>query len=406
MLHAVASSHSELRQQHRVDVEPVALAGSRLLEHDGSIHQRVDRGAHGASMACTCHMSLKERIRTHALELGFDAVGFARADLPLDEDFARWEAFVAQNLHGPMTWLAAHREARRRPASAAILEGARTVVCVAERCAARTDLPDRDDLHSPVVARIARYARGRDYHNHLKKKLKRLAGFIESIEPATSARALCDTAPIFERAWAARAGLGFIGKNGMLIRPGFGSHLLLGEVVSTIAIDPDPPSEHRCAGCSRCLDACPTQAFLRPFVLDPRRCISCLTIEQRGAWAPELEPLVGGAVFGCDACQQVCPHNASKRASLGPGTPYDPLPVWTSQSIASLLSMAPQDLSPLLEGSPLKRPGLDGLRRNLIVAAGNAPESDAAPLLRDVLRGLDPPWLQETAQRALQRLGG
>jgi len=192
----------------------------------------------------------------------------------------------------------------------------------------------------------------------------------------------------------------------MLIRAGLGSHLLLGEVLTTIAIEPDPPAVHRCAGCSRCLDACPTKAFLRPFVLDPRRCISCLTIEQRGAWDQELEPLVGGAVFGCDACQQVCPYNASKRSSIEPGSPYDPLLVWRSHSIASLLSMPAAELVALIEGSPLKRPGIDGLRRNLIVAAGNDGSARATTLLREVIQAQEVPWLQETALRALRRAGG
>lgn len=350
------------------------------------------------------HETSREKIRTHALELGFDAVGFARADVALDEDFARWEAFVGQGMHGAMEWLAAHRDARLRLDSDAILGGARTVVCVAQRCAVRTRESAPRSLHDPVVTRIARYARGRDYHNHLKKKLQRLAGFVESVSPGVRARALCDTAPVFERALAARAGVGFVGKNGMLIRPGMGSHLLLGEVVTTLPLEPDAPMERRCGDCTRCIEACPTKAFVAPWILDPRRCVSYLTIEQRGAWEPGLEPLAGRALFGCDACQEACPFNAARGAFVDGDSPYEPLAQWREASVASLLRASDAELEAITQGSPLRRAGVEGLRRNLIVVASNLGDPSAAPLLAESAARLQSAWLRDVALRSLGRV--
>lgn len=191
-------------------------------------------------------MGPKEQIVTEAKRLGFDAVGVGRADLPLDADFDRYEAFVDDGMHGGMSWLAASREARRQLDSDHILLGAKSVICVARRYG-RTDEEERAD---PELARsIARYARGRDYHNGLRKKLRKIAKLVRTLgtpeEPA-QARPMCDDAPVLERAWAARAGLGFVGKNGLIIVPGVGSLVLLGEVVTTLALEPDPPIPERC----------------------------------------------------------------------------------------------------------------------------------------------------------------
>ena len=200
-----------------------------------------------------------------------------------------------------MGYLADAREARRRLDTDAILEGARSVICVAERYvrggAPPGEAGKRGRGWSRVVQAIARYARGHDYHNHLRRRLRKLAAFVRTLGEGVEARPICDDAPVLERAWAARAGLGFVGKNGLLIAPGVGSFVLLGEVVTTLALLPDTPMAERCGSCTLCLDACPTGAFDAPFVLDPRRCISYLTIELRGpdartasrrAWASTL----------------------------------------------------------------------------------------------------------------------
>ncbi|MFO0553254.1 MAG: tRNA epoxyqueuosine(34) reductase QueG [Polyangiaceae bacterium] len=258
-------------------------------------------------------MDLKARIVEHARILGFDAVGVARADVELEPEHGRYLGFLERGLHGSMGYLAESPEARRTLASEAILPGARSVICLARRYQ-RTPAEEASD--PPVAQLVARYARGHDYHNHLRKKLRRLAVFVRGLAAGVEARPLCDEEPILERAWASRAGLGFIGKNGLLIVPGKGSFVLLGEVVTTLALPPDTPIAERCGACTRCLDACPTQAFDAPFVLDPRRCVAYLTIE-----AP-LEPRarsMGEHLFGCDDRQTACP-TTEPRSSRGRAT--------------------------------------------------------------------------------------
>ena len=341
---------------------------------------------------------MKQAIRAKALAFGFDAVAVARADAPLDEPFAHYEAFLDAGMHGPMAYLANHREVRRALATPAILEGARSVICLAQRYASRTA------EGSGVVDRIARYARGRDYHGFLRRSLRKFADFVASLEPGAQARAMCDTAPVLERAWAARSGLGFIGKNGMLIIPGMGSYVLLGEVVTTIAIEPDRPQPQRCGACESCLKSCPTGALVRPHVLDARLCISTLTIEQRGPWDPAIEARVGPRIFGCDACIEVCPFNASPKARIPEGSAYDPLAHWRQRTLASLLEVPQEELFPLLESSPLRRPGIEGLRRNLIVAAGNSGDPALRESLTRLRERLEDGWLREVADRAMGRV--
>jgi epoxyqueuosine reductase len=182
-----------------------------------------------------------ERVRARALALGFHAVGIARADVELDADVARWDRFVASGKHGEMTWLAGDRAARARLDGDEVLPGARSVICLARRYQRSIE---RESADSATARTIARYARGQDYHKFLRKRVRRLAEFVRSLgsdEAPVDARPLCDDVPILERAWAARAGLGFVGKNGMLIVPGVGSMVLLGEVVTTLQLTPGVP---------------------------------------------------------------------------------------------------------------------------------------------------------------------
>jgi epoxyqueuosine reductase len=236
-------------------------------------------------------------VREKALELGFDVIGVARADEPLGVEHERYRAFVDAGMHGTMGYLAERVEERRRLDTSAILEGARSVVCVGRRYARPVAAEETDP---PLAKTIARYARGQDYHLFVRKKLRKLAEFIRALGPSVEARPLCDIEPIMERAWAARAGLGFVGKNGLVIVPGQGSFLLLGEVVTTLSLTPGVPMTERCGSCTRCLDACPTSAFVAPFVLDatkrrPRRCArrsantsSAATCARR--FVPTIEP--------------------------------------------------------------------------------------------------------------------
>ena len=218
---------------------------------------------------------------------------------------------------------------RERVDTDAILEGAKSVVCVARRY---QRAPAEEAKDPPFARLLARYARGRDYHTVTRRKLRQLAAFLRSLgtpDAPVRARPMVDDAPVLERAWAARAGLGFVGKNGLLIVPGQGSFVLLGEVVTSLALTPDAPIGERCGACTRCLDACPTGAFPRPFVLDPRRCIAYLTIEHASAIPEPLRAAIGDHLFGCDDCQTVCPFNHSTRPRLREATrPFEPHARW------------------------------------------------------------------------------
>ena len=349
-------------------------------------------------------------VRAHARELGFDAVGFARADVSLDRDIERYEAFVAAGMHGEMSWLADHHRARQRVDGEEVLAGAKSVVCLARRY----QRPPQEERGDADTARtIARYARGRDYHGFLRHRVRRLATFLRALgtpEQPVHARPLCDDAPVLERAWAARAGLGFVGKNGMLIVPGVGSMVLLGEVVTTLPLAPDEPMTERCGTCTRCLDACPTGAFAAPFVLDPRRCISYLTIELRKPVDPELREGLGDHLFGCDDCQTVCPFNAgtSARAPLrgDDGDPFAPLEKWSRIRLEDFLSLDAEGWARAAEGTPLKRAGRAGVARNAAMVLGNRRDPAAVPALRTAAQKHDDPAVREAATWALSRIAG
>jgi epoxyqueuosine reductase len=347
--------------------------------------------------------SPRERIVAEATRLGFESVGFARADVPLDDDFARYEAFVADEKQGEMAWLASLPEARRRLDGEHVLPGARTVICLARRYARMGGEPDAGP---DVTQSIARYARGRDYHNGMRKKLRKLAALARSLGDDVRARPLCDEEPVLERAWAARAGLGFVGKNGLLIVPGIGSFVLLGEVVTTLAIEPDPPIAERCGSCTRCLDVCPTNAFEAPWVLDPRRCVSYLTIEHRGPIDEALRPGVGAHLFGCDDCQTVCPFNASrgKRASADIDARFAADPRWASTRVDDLLGLDDAAFVRLREGSPIGRATRAGLARNAAVILGNTGDASAVPALERARTDHDAGIVREAAAWALEQI--
>jgi epoxyqueuosine reductase len=345
---------------------------------------------------------LRECVVEKARALGFDAVGIARADEPLELDFQRYEAFVEAGMQGTMQWLASDREARRRLDGEAILPGAKAVICLGRRYARG---PEAEANDPPFAAQVARYARGQDYHNHLRKKLRLLAKFLRTLAPGVRARPLCDEEPLLERAWASRAGLGFVGKNGLVIVPGKGSYLLLGEVVTTLDLPADSPMAERCGSCRACLDACPTQAFVAPFVLDARRCISYLTIEARELPSAELEEAVGTHLFGCDDCQSVCPFNRTRPASPTSTRPFAPLERWSATELATLLELDDAGFLELTQGSPLRRAGRTGLARNAVFVARarlrRDPDDLEARAMIEVARRHDEPSVRALASRPL-----
>jgi len=348
---------------------------------------------------------LASRVRAKAVALGFDAIAFARADVPLEQEMRRYVAFLEAGMHGAMGYLADHRDVRARLDTKEILEGARSVVCLARRYQ-RDEAAEAAD--PPLAQRVARYARGQDYHNFLRRKVRRLAAYLRTLPDESGApsraRPLCDDAPVLERAWAARAGLGFIGKNGLLIVPGSGSFVLLGEVVTTLVLPAGNAMEGRCGSCTRCLSACPTGAFTRPFVLDARRCISYLTIELRGEIPAELREATGEHLFGCDDCQTVCPFNASERPRDPRGLePFEPGEDMRTGSLVGLLSGGAEGWQPFSRGSPLKRATREGLARNAAIVLGNRRESEALPELVEAAERHPSPAVREAASWAIRR---
>jgi epoxyqueuosine reductase len=351
---------------------------------------------------------LTARVKSEARRLGFDVVGIAQADVSLDRDIERYEAFIAAERHGEMSWLARNASVRARLDGDGVLRGAKSVVCVARRYQRSIE---QESLDPETARSIARYARGRDYHGFLRRRVRLLAKFLRGLGTPGSpvrARPLCDDAPVLERAWAARAGLGFVGKNGMLIVPGVGSMVLLGEVVTTLRLESGSPMAERCGTCARCLDACPTAAFVAPFVLDARRCISYLTIEHPGAAPVEFREAMGAHLFGCDDCQTACPFNAgaAARAPLvdRDGGPFAPLERWSGVRLEELLAMNEALWQKLAQGSPLKRAGRAGLARNAAIVLGNRGDRSALPALQTAANEHEDASVRDAAAWACERL--
>jgi epoxyqueuosine reductase len=338
---------------------------------------------------------LKEQLRTRALALGFHRMGVARAE-PLAPEGERLEAWLAGGRHGAMGYMADTAAVRIDPRHAGMLPGARSVIVLATSYA-RLDAPQ-----GPSPGRVARYAQGRDYHNVLTKRAHKLAALLR--EQGHAVRAGVDLLPVFERAWAQRAGLGFIGKNCCLIVPGLGSHVLLSALVTSAELDPDAPMEERCGQCRACLDACPTRAFVGPRELDARRCISYLTIEQRGPIPAELREGVGEWLFGCDACQDVCPFNATSPRPESETEPFASDPRWQAHDAAALLTMDDAAFKAYAQGSPIKRPGRAGMARNAAIVLGNRGTRRHLPVLQEAAQHHDSEVVREAAAWAAERV--
>jgi epoxyqueuosine reductase len=342
---------------------------------------------------------LVDEIRGWARELGFAQLGVSDIDLSEHEDhLQRW---LAAGNQGEMQWMAAHGNKRSRPEE--LVPGTCRVLSL------RMDyLPDGADpisvLEDPERAYIARYTLGRDYHKLLRKRLARLARRIEEKLGGGHYRAFVDSAPVLERALAERAGLGWIAKNTMLINQDAGSWFFLGEIYTDLPLPPDPPqSSKHCGSCRACLDICPTDAFTGPFELDARRCISYLTIEHKGSIDPELRPLMGNRIFGCDDCQLVCPWN--KFAQTTAEEDFQPRHDLDDVGLIELFNWDESTWATRTEGSALRRIGFERWLRNLAIALGNAPASEA---VHNALRSrADHPseLVREHVAWALQRHG-
>jgi epoxyqueuosine reductase len=312
----------------------------------------------------TTDRELTGALKRRALEEGFDLVGVARSGGATTA--GRLRAWLAAGLHGDMGWMAATRDVRSDPES--LLPGCRSVVSVA--MSYRTSRPPSNDP-PPGADRVwvSRYAWGRDYHRVLKKRLLRLGRWLADRRPGCGWRACVDTAPILEREWAARAGLGWIGKNTMLLNRELGSELFLGVLLTDLELTPDGPTTEHCGRCTACLDACPTGAFPEPGLLDARRCVSYLTIEHRGEIPRELEAGMGAMVAGCDLCNEACPWTRRAPADLHPE--FLPAPGRERPMASELESLGEAGWRVWRTGSALNRIPWTSLQRSLAVARRN-----------------------------------
>lgn len=313
---------------------------------------------------------IREAIRAQALSMGFDAVGFAEARLA-EEARQNLGEFIARGYHGDMGWLA--DTASRRGDPQVLWPEARTVIVLGINYGS-----DGDPIAAagdPEQGEISVYARGRDYHDTTKKRLKALARWIAG-RWAGELKVFVDTAPVMEKPLAQMAGIGWQGKHTNLVSREFGSWLFLGEIYLSLALPPDEPESDHCGACRRCLDVCPTAAFDGPYRLDARRCISYLTIEHKGPIPHELRPLIGNRIFGCDDCLAICPWNKFARATDAPDfLSRDGL---TAPRLSELAMLDDTGFRAMFAGTAVKRIGRDRFLRNVLIAIGNGAPGDPA----------------------------
>ena len=300
-------------------------------------------------------LAVKER----ALALGFDACGIAQAgDIDPEDRLGQW---LARGYHADMDWIVRTKHLRQDVRKK--LPRARAVVVIARNYYAPRPAAQRH------AGRVSRYAWGRDYHRALAKPLRALAEFIAGLGPDGVCYRSIDTGPVSERSWAMRAGVGWIGKNGLIIRPGLGSWLFLGVIVTTVALGPDAPSPDRCGDCRRCIDACPTGAIIAPRLVDARKCISYHTIENRGSIPEGLRPRFADWLFGCDVCQEVCPWNGSPKITSAQD--FHPRPGHAFLDLDTVLNMDEATFSTRFAGTPIRRATLPALQRNARIVTAN-----------------------------------
>ncbi len=314
-------------------------------------------------------MTAKQRIKDRARELGFDLIGFARIadDHPIDPQ-NHLTAWLKNGYHGEMAYMADAVAERQNPTR--VLQHARTAIVLARRYLTEAAWQRAQQQTPHGYGRVALYAAGRDYHRIMTRAQRKLAKFIRdnfTTSEGTRAQtyAEVDTGPVLERAWAARAGLGFIGKNTLLIAKGQGSYLALAVIFTTLALEPDEPVTRNpydaCGSCRLCLDACPTSAFPEPFILDASKCIAYLTIEKRSALTDAEAAALGDHLFGCDECQTVCPYNAKPR--FDPTQQFAPRFELPLMRLEPILELDDEAFDIIFEGSAMRRARRDGLQR-------------------------------------------
>ncbi len=339
--------------------------------------------------------SLKSQLIDHALDTGFDIVRVTKPDT-IGVAAEALDDFIDRGWHGTMDWLSAHAARRRDPQ--VLWPDVRSIIMLGMNYG-----PESDPLEA--LARrergvISVYAQGADYHDVIKKKLKRVAGWLHR-EADVEVKVFVDTAPVMEKPLAAVAGIGWQGKHTNLVSRDLGSWLFLGAIFTTAELEPDAPEDDHCGRCRKCLDICPTNAFPAPYRLDARRCISYLTIEHKGHIDREFRTAMGNRIYGCDDCLAVCPWNkfarAAREAKFAPRSGRDRL------ELAELLRLDDAAFRTLFAGSPVKRTGRDRFVRNVLIAAGNSGDKSLIPAVEALLED-EAPVVRAMAVWAVLRL--
>lgn len=328
-------------------------------------------------------VNLTNSIKAKALELGFDLVGISPVDsFPENQFYKEW---LNKGFSGEMSYL--ERNPEKREDIQNVLTGAKSVISCAMNY--NTDYPYSIDKTDKTKGWISRYAWGDDYHDTITDKLSVLMSYISAESPEEAVSKLyVDTGPVSERTYGKYAGVGWVGKNTCLINQEIGSWIFLGEIITNIELEYDTLVPDRCGTCTRCIDACPTDAIIEPYVLDSRLCISYLTIELKHKIPAELREKIDNNVYGCDICQDVCPWN--KRAHVTDKPEFEPRQELFNPDLSYISSLSVEDFRKQFKGSPIKRTKRRGLLRNAVIAMGNSGEKDFIPHIKESLKDEEP----------------
>jgi epoxyqueuosine reductase len=339
---------------------------------------------------------LKQKIKIWGRSLGFDNITISNCDLSQADK--KLEAWLSNNYHGSMSYLENNRDLRRQPE---LLVANTKSIIVARINYYPLDKGGYETLQDKTKAYISRYALGRDYHRLVRKKLKKLAQMIEDEIGTFCYRPFADSAPVFEKPLAAKSGLGWMGKNTLILNRESGSYFFLGTLFTDLTLPLDSEIKNHCGSCTACIDICPTQAIVAPYQLDARRCISYLTIENKGSIPIEFRKAIGNRVFGCDDCQLICPWN--KYAKITQEEAFKPRHNLQHSNLVELFLWSEQQYNQYTEGSAIRRCGYQGWLRNLAVALGNAPSSNDVIDALSRRKNTDSAMLREHIIWALQQ---